>query len=373
MDGARRIVQEILEVADVAVNGERPWDLRVHNEGFFGRVLAGGSLALGESYMDGWWDCERLDELITRILENDLQQRVRPSLRVAILWLRSMFLNAQRKSRAYEIGERHYDLGNDLYRIMLDKGMNYSCGYWKRAKDLDGAQEDKLELICRKIKLEKGMRVLDIGCGWGGFARYAAQRHGIQVIGITVSKEQASIAKERCRDLPVEIRLQDYRDLDGTFDRIVSVGMIEHVGVKNYRAYMNIAARCLAPDGLFLLHTIGSNVSTRYGDPWTDKYIFPNGMVPSLRQLAKAAEGLFKLEDLHNFAQYYDPTLMAWHANFISRWDQIKDQYGERFFRMWRYYLLSSAASFRSGLARLWQMVFSPLNSTSIYERIPDL
>jgi cyclopropane-fatty-acyl-phospholipid synthase len=373
MDGARRMVEEILGVADIAVDGDRPWDLRVRNRDLFGRVLAGGSLALGESYMDGWWDCDRLDELLTRILAKGLHERVRPSLHTAALWLRSTLLNAQRRGRAYNIGERHYDLGNDLYSLMLDRGMSYSCGYWKRAKDLDGAQEDKLELVCRKLKLEGGMSVLDIGCGWGAFARHAAERHGVRVLGITVSKEQAALAAERCRGLPVEIRLQDYRDLQGSFDRIVSIGMLEHVGLKNYRTYMGIAARCLAPEGLFLLHTIGSNLSTRHADPWVDRYIFPDGMVPSLQQLARAAEGLLRVEDLHDFAQYYDTTLMAWHRNFIAGWDRIREVYGERFFRMWSYYLLSSAASFRSGIARLWQLVLAPLKSPRVYEGIrPD-
>jgi cyclopropane-fatty-acyl-phospholipid synthase len=373
MDNAKRIAQEILKVADIDVDGERPWDLRVHDPRFFGRVLAGGTLALGESYMDGWWDCDRLDELITRMLSNDLQRKVRPSLRVIPLWLKSVFLNVQRKIRAYNIGERHYDLGNDLYGLMLDKGMNYSCGYWKRAKNLDEAQEDKLELICRKIGIEKGMRVLDIGCGWGGLARYAAERHGARVVGITVSREQAELARARCRDLPVEIRLQDYRDLDERFDRIVSVGMIEHVGFKNYRRYMSVAARSLAPDGLFLLHTIGSNRSARFTDPWTDKYIFPDSMLPSLHQLTGAAEGSFRVEDVHSFGQYYDPTLMAWHRNFTEGWEKIKDRYGERFFRMWRYYLLCSAAAFRARQNQLWQIVLSPLESSSVYVSTRDL
>jgi cyclopropane-fatty-acyl-phospholipid synthase len=372
VDNAQRIARELLEAADISVNGERPWDLRVHNEGFYGRVLAGGSLALGESYMDGWWDCDELDELITRILSNDLQERVKPSLKIFLLWLRSVLLNMQRKSRAYNIAERHYDLGNDLYRLMLDKGMNYSCGYWKRAKNLDEAQEDKLELVCRKIGLQKGMRVLDIGCGWGGFANHAAERHDAKVVGITVSREQVALAQARCRDLPVEIRLQDYRDLDERFDRIVSIGMIEHVGFKNYRRYMQIAERCLVPEGLFLLHTIGTNLSGRVGDPWSDKYIFPDSMLPSLHQLTGAAEGLFKTEDVHSFGHYYDPTLLAWNRNFTTGWDRIKDRYGERFFRMWRFYLLSSAGSFRARHNQLWQIVLSPRKSSRIYESIRD-
>ena len=372
MDGAGRVAKEILESADIMVNGERPWDLRVHDERFFGRVLAGGSLALGESYMDGWWDCESVDELVRKVLANDLQRKVRPSLAVALMWLKSSLVNLQSRGRAYNIGRRHYDLGNDLYRLMLDKGMNYSCGYWKRAKNLDDAQADKLELICRKIGLEKGMRVLDIGCGWGGFARHAAERHGASVVGITVSKEQAELARQLCAGLPVEIRLQDYRDVEEKFDRIVSIGMIEHVGVKNYRRYMQVASRCLAPEGLFLLHTIGSNISSRIVDPWSDKYIFPDSMLPSMRQLSTAAEGLFTIEDVHSFGHYYDPTLMAWNRNFTEGWPRISERYGERFFRMWRFYLLSSAGSFRARHIKLWQLVLSPIASTRAYESLRE-
>jgi cyclopropane-fatty-acyl-phospholipid synthase len=270
------------------------------------------------------------------------------------------------------MAERHYDLGNDLYSLMLDKGMNYSCAYWKRAKNLDEAQEDKLELICRKIGIEKGMRVLDIGCGWGGLERHAAERHGAQVAGITVSKEQAELARERCSGPPVEIRLEDYRGLDERFDRIVSIGMIEHVGTRNYRRYMGIAARCLAPDGLFLLHTIGTNISDRVTDPWMVKYIFPDSVLPSLRQLTRTAERLLKTEDVHSFGQYYDLTLQAWHRNFTMGWDRIKDRYGERFRRMWRYYLVNSAGSFRARHVEFRQIVLSPLISSRIYKSIRD-
>ncbi len=372
MDGAGRLGREILESAGIAVNGDRPWDLRLRDERFFGRVLAGGSLALGESYMDGWWDCDALDELVRRILANDLQEKVRPSLKVLALWLKATLVNLQSRGRAYNLGRRHYDLGNDLYRLMLDRGMNYSCGYWKRATNLDDAQADKLELICRKIGLEKGMKVLDIGCGWGGFARHAAERHGASVVGITVSKEQAELARELCGSLPVEIRLQDYRDVDQRFDRIVSIGMIEHVGVKNYRRYMEVASRCLAPDGLFLLHTIGGTVSSSIPDPWSEKYIFPDSMLPSMRQLAAAAEGLFTIEDVHSFGHYYDPTLLAWNRNFTEGWPRIAGRYGERFFRMWRFYLLSSAGSFRARHIQLWQLVLSPLSSPRVYQSIRD-
>lgn len=373
MDGTERLAREILETADIRIGGDRPWDLRVHEGAFYRRVLSGGSLGLGESYMDGWWDCDALDQLVARILSSRLQDKLRPSLKVLLLWLRAAALNMQRRGRAYNIAERHYDLGNELYQIMLDRRMNYSCAYWKRADNLDQAQEDKLELICRKIELEKGMKVLDIGCGWGGFARYAAERYGAQVVGLTVSREQAELARERCSNLPVEIRLEDYRELRDRFDRIVSIGMVEHVGVKNYRTYMEIAARSLAPDGLFLLQTIGSNISVRVGDPWTDRYIFPDGMLPSLRQLTEAAEGIFKTEDVHSFGHYYDSTLMAWHRNFTQGWERIRYLYDDRFYRMWRYYLLSSAGSFRARHNQLWQIVLSPLVSTRVYESAREL
>jgi len=360
MDSAKRFAAELLEIADVRIDGDRPWDLRVHDDDFYGRVLAGGSLALGEAYMDGWWDSGAVDGLVARILSHDLQTRVRPSLSLLLLGLKSVLLNLQRKSRAFNIGRRHYDLGNDLYCLMLDKGMNYSCGYWKRADTLDAAQEDKLELVCRKIGLEKGMRVLDIGCGWGGFARHAAERHGAEVVGITVSREQAGLAQERCKGLPVQIRLQDYRDVNEHFDRVVSIGMIEHVGYKNYRRYMEIVARCLGSDGLFLLHTIGGNLSGRV----------PDSLLPSARQLTAAAEGLFIMEDWHSFGHYYDRTLLAWHRNFTAGWDTIKERYGERFFRMWKFYLLSSAGSFRARHIQLWQIVFSPLGRSQVYESV---
>lgn len=266
----------------------------------------------------------------------------------------------QSRRRAFIVGERHYNLGNDLFQNMLDKRMNYSCAYWKDASNLDEAQENKLELICKKLYLQPGMRVLDIGCGWGAFAKYAAERYGVEVVGITVSKDQVALGREMCKGLPVEIKLQDYRDVNEKFDRIVSVGMIEHVGYKNYREYFLIAHRNLKDDGLFLLHTISQVRSTKSTDAWIHKYIFPNGMLPSIAQLAKAVENLFVIEDIHNFGADYDKTLMAWYNNFNTNWGKIKDKYGERFYRMWKYFLLSSAGAFRArNKNQLWQIVLS--------------
>ncbi|WP_304040713.1 cyclopropane fatty acyl phospholipid synthase [Ignavibacterium album] len=356
----KSVVQELLSLAGIEINGRNPWDIQVNDERFYKRAVTEAELGLGESYMDGWWDVEKLDEMIFRIVRADLQNKVRRNLKIALQLAGFYLINMQARHRAFIIGERHYDLGNDLFQNMLDKRMNYSCAYWKNAANLDEAQENKLELICKKLYLKSGMRVLDIGCGWGAFGKYAAEKYGVEVVGITVSKEQVSLGKELCKGFPVEIRLMDYRDLNEKFDRIVSVGMIEHVGYKNYRTYFEIANKCLNEDGLFLLHTIGEVRSVKNSDAWTHKYIFPNGMLPSIAQLSKAAEGLFVIEDLHNFGADYDKTLLAWYDNFNTNWYKIKEKYGERFYRMWKYFLLSSAGAFRArNKNQLWQIVLS--------------
>jgi cyclopropane-fatty-acyl-phospholipid synthase len=355
------LVSRLLSQAGVRIGGERPWDIQVHDERFYPRILAGGTMAMGESYMDGWWDCAALDQMVDRVLQAELDKTVRGVGSELRLALRAVILNLQGKRRAYEVGEEHYDAGNDLFKAMLDKRMNYSCGYWRNAGTLDEAQEAKLELCCRKLDLRPGMSVLDIGCGWGGFAKYAAERHGVKVTGITISKEQAAFARESCEGLPVSIAFQDYRTLEGRFDRAVSIGMIEHVGYKNYRTYMETVHDVLADDGIFLLQTIGSNSSGRNGEPWMDKYIFPNGMLPSPAHLSRASEGLFVIEDWHNFGADYDKTLMAWHRNFARNWPEISRSglYDQRFYRMWTYYLLSCAGGFRARKNQLWQVVFA--------------
>lgn len=356
----KSLVKELLSLAGIEINGRNPWDIQIYDERFYKRVVSEVELGLGESYMDGWWDVDKLDEMICRIIRADLQKKVRYNLKVALQLAGFYLINMQARHRAFIIGEKHYDLGNDLFQNMIDKRMNYSCAYWKNAADLDQAQENKLELICKKLYLESGMRVLDIGCGWGAFGKYAAEKYGVEVVGITVSKEQISLGRELCKGLPVRFELMDYRDLNEKFDRIVSVGMIEHVGYKNYKTYFKIAEKCLNDDGLFLLHTIGEVRSVKNTDPWTHKYIFPNGMLPSIAQLAKAVEGLFVIEDLHNFGADYDKTLIAWFNNFNTNWYKIKEKYGERFYRMWKYFLLSSAGAFRArNKNQLWQIVLS--------------
>jgi len=356
----KNTIEKILKSVDVEINGSRPWDLQVHDERFYARVLSGGSLAFGESYMDGWRDCKALDQLSDKLLSGRIDKQIKASSpSFFLVLLRAYLLNPQSKKRAYIVGEKHYDVGNDLFVLMLDERMNYSCGYWRNAENLDQAQINKLDLICRKMHLRPGMNVLEIGCGWGGFAKYAAENYGVSVDGVTISKQQVEFAQDSCKGLNVSIELKDYRELNGQYDCIVSVGMFEHVGYKNYKKYMEVVHRCLKEEGLFLLHTIGRNHSRSVTDPWINKYIFPNGMTPSVQQIGTASEGLFVVEDWHNFGQDYDATLMSWNKNFQNNFDKLKDLYDERFKRMWEYYLLMCAGTFRSRRNQLWQLVMA--------------
>ncbi|MEG3113131.1 MULTISPECIES: cyclopropane fatty acyl phospholipid synthase [unclassified Pantoea] len=354
-----RIVHEMLEQADIEINGTRPWDIQVINPDFFKRVLQEGSLGLGESYMDGWWECEQLDIFFHRVLKHKLDQKLPHHFKDTLRIAAARLTNLQSKKRAWMVGKEHYDLGNDLFTLMLDPYMQYSCAYWKDATTLEAAQEAKLDMICRKLQLEPGMSLLDIGCGWGGLAAYAARHYGVKVHGVTISAEQQKLAQQRCEGLDVTILLQDYRDLDRQFDRIVSVGMFEHVGPKNYATYFDVVDRNLKPHGLFLLHTIGAIVTDMNVDPWIDKYIFPNGCLPSMRHIADASEPHFVMEDWHNFGADYDTTLMAWYARFLQAWPELADNYGERFKRMFSYYLNACAGAFRARDIQLWQVVFS--------------
>lgn len=360
----RQWVAGLLGRADIRICGERPWDMRLHDAAALDRALAEGNLGLGEAYMAGAWDCDRLDMLFDRLLRAHLDREVHPA-RLAWRALQARLFNRQTRRRAWQVGRAHYDLGNAFYAAMLDPRMTYSCGWWQDgASDLAHAQEAKLDLACRKLGLRPGMRLLDIGCGWGSLMGYAAEHYGVRCIGVTVSREQVGYAQARYAGLPLEFRLQDYRELDadalgGPVDRIASIGMFEHVGRRNHRAFMQVARRCLADDGLFLLHSIGKNRRASTLDPWTERHIFPNGDLPSLGQVGDALDGLFVCEDLHDFGADYDPTLMAWHANFEAAWPRFAGELGETFRRKWRYYLLSCAGAFRARELQLWQWVLS--------------
>ncbi|MDT8323247.1 MAG: cyclopropane fatty acyl phospholipid synthase [Bacteroidota bacterium] len=359
MDNAAIIVRDLLTHADIVVNGNRPWDIVVHDERLYNRLLRDRALAMGEAYMDSWWDSDDLGETIRRILSADLEHAI--SIRRLILpALKAQLLNPQRKVRAAKDVSAHYDRGNALFSAMLDRRMTYSCAYWKDAGTLDAAQEAKLDLVCRKIGLREGERVLDLGCGWGSFMKYAAERYGAQAVGVTLSRQQVALGKELCDGLPVEFRLQDYRDLDEPFDHVVSLGMVEHVGAANYRRFMEVAARCLRDDGLFLLHSIGTRSSRVDRDSWSERYIFPGSHLPTATELVAAAGERFIIEDWHNIGVDYARTLDAWFDNFDAHWQGKLDRsYDERFYRMWKYFLKSSAGSFRARRNHVWQIVFS--------------
>ena len=377
MPNKKEVIQSLLSEAQITLNGSGNADIHVNNSGFYDRVLLDGVLGFGESYMDGWWEVKNPDDLFYRLINASIHEKVK-SWKIVPHILKAKIFNSGKQSKAFEVGKKHYDIGNALFQKMLDKRMVYSCGYWKEAQNLDEAQEAKLDLICRKLNLLPGMKVLDVGCGWGSFCKYAAEKYGVAVIGITISKEQAELAKENCKGLKVEIKLQDYREFNtealsdsgNLFDRVVSVGMFEHVGYKNYRIFMKTIHRLLKDEGLFLLHTIGANKSMITTDPWTHKYIFPNSMLPSIKQIGASIEQLFVMEDWHNFGYDYDKTLMVWFENFDRAWDELKPDYDERFYRMWKYYLLSCAGSFRAGKNQLWQIVLSKNGLPNGYQTI---
>ena len=369
VEAASKLGREILHTAGIEVGGDRPQDIAVHDDRFWVRVLADRELGLGESYQEGWWDANQLDEFIAEVQALDLQSLVRPRPALTLRILKAQARNRQTVRRARRNAGAHYNIGNDLYERMLGNRMIYSCGYWRRAADLDEAQEHKLDLVCRKLHLEPGMRLLDIGCGWGSFAKFAAAEYGAVVTGVTPAEEQARLAQQVCADLPVDIRECDYRDVQGRFDRIVSIGMMEHVGPSNLKMFFRRCNDLLTDDGMMLHHTIGSLESKNHTDPWFDKYIFPGGVVPSLAQISSATEKDWVIEDVHNFGPYYDRTLMAWHGNVTAAWDDLPN-YDERFRRTWDYYLLSSAGSFRARALQLWQIVFTRSRRRSdVYHR----
>ncbi|ADY54192.1 cyclopropane-fatty-acyl-phospholipid synthase [Pseudopedobacter saltans DSM 12145] len=356
---SQSFIEQTLTEAGITVNGENPFDIQINDNRFYKRVLKDGSLGLGESYMEGWWDCRALDDFLYRIIQFGGEKKVKTNINSICLVLAAKLFNRQSLKRATKVARKHYNLGNNLFEHILDKYMMYSCAYWNKASDLDQAQENKLDLICRKLKLSPGHKVLDIGCGWGGFAQFAAQNYGVQVTGVTISSNQAELASKRCANLPVEIKLKDYRDIAEKFDRIVSIGMFEHVGTKNYPVFMDVVHRNLKNDGIFLLHSIGGNENRITTDPWIDRYIFPNSVIPSPSQVSAAFEKQFTLQDWHNFGHYYDDTLMEWLRKFKIAWPAIKNQYDDQFYRMWEYYLNICAASFRSGKNHLWQIVLT--------------
>jgi cyclopropane-fatty-acyl-phospholipid synthase len=370
MSRAQKVMTDLLAVADIHVDGAQPWDIQVHDQRFFARVLASGTLGLGESYMDGWWDCNALDEMCCRAIRARLDQHFTFRLPNLLALLTAFLVNEQSRNRARRVARAHYDLSNDFFEAMLDSNMQYSCALFAEGDDLAAAQLRKMDWICQRLRLRPGLRLLDIGCGWGGLARYAAQHYGCKVVGITISREQCRYAQRWCRGLDVEIQLRDYRELTERFDRAVSVGMVEHVGPKNYCTYFRAIAESLVDDGLFLCQGICGNVSNFQLDPWIKRYIFPNSLLPSAARLARAAEGFFILEDIRNIGLNYDPTLLAWERNFQRSWSRFAGHYDDCFRRMWQFYLLSCAGAFRARSLQVYSVLFAREETPSAAEQV---
>lgn len=371
---------KLLALADVKVGGNRPQDIQVHDERFYDRVFSDGSLGVGESYMDGWWSSKALDQTMTNTFKSNLAERIGidEQVKFAFYHLKARLANQQKGKKAYKNAQSHYDIGNDLYEPMLGPTMAYTCAYWAwGAKNLDQAQTDKHELICRKLGLKKGMTVLDVGCGWGGLAIYMAKNYGCEVVCFTPAHEQIAYIKEHSKGLkitPILTTWQDYSLTSGKktkFDRIAAIGVMEHVGPKNYEVFNTKMRSLLKDDGLYMLHTIGSNKSIRSIDPWIDTYIFPGGVLPSIKQLANASEGKFVMEDWHNMGANYDPTLMSWYKNFTKSYPKLDHKkYDERFRRMWEFYLLACAGQFRARNIQLWQVIYSPKGVVGGYKSV---
>lgn len=370
-------VTDLLAAANIGIsndaqNAKNDWDIIIKHPGFYDRLVKNGSLGLGESYMDGWWECKDLEGFFQRVIEADLSTKFYSQLR-----LDNIFELARIKllpsADPYEVGRKHYDNGNDLYENMLGTSMAYSCAYYKDTDKLDEAQVAKYELICQKLHLEKGMTIIDIGCGWGGLLVYMVEKYGVKATGLTVSTEQKKYIELTYPELDIEIHLLDYQEYCAVttqeYDRVVSVGMFEHVGLSRYPEFMVCSKQLLRDGGLFLLHTIGNKRTDTGRDPWIDTYIFPNGKIPSATQITAVIENRFALEDWHNFGLYYEKTLLAWLENFQNSWPKIKDNYGDRFYRMWTYYLLSCAGAFKARKLELWQIVLSK-NSNEVYQGV---
>ena len=362
--------------ADIKINGNRDWDIQVHDERFYSRLLFHGSIALGEAYVDGWWDCKDVEQFIYRVLHYRLVNSKTYELQhfgasflknTRFIWKK--LINPQSIRRAAKDVRYHYNLGNDLFAATLDETMTYTCGYFKDTNDLKQAQIDKMKLVCQKLNLQKGMRVLDIGCGWGSLAKYMADNYEVTVVGLTLSEEQKTFADNQCTNSDVTIELCDYRNHNGKYDRIVSIEMIEHVGAKNLKSFMQKADKNLNEDGLMLLQFDGKSESINWNYSWIEKYVFPGTVTPSMQQIAKSSENLFFLVDWHDFTKDYHLTMNCWHENFLKNWDNIKDNYDERFFRLWKFYLTCAPATALVNTQHLWQIVLQKNNSEKQYER----
>ena len=376
----KNVIASLFGRAGITLNGSEPWDIQVKNDRFFRRSLR-GSLGFGESYMEGDWDVGSIDALFRRIIRYDISDSLMVMLNRLRLDLKSRLTNMQSRIGSRAIAETHYDLDHRLYELFLGPWNQYTCCFYDKATTLEEAEVEKLEMVCNKLDLQPGDRVMDIGCGWGGFAKYAAETRGCHVTGVSISVEQIAYARKYTAGLPVDIIECDYRDLpkryeDGSFDKVVIIGMIEHVGYKNYRHLFEVVHRMLNDVGLFLLHTIGNSTVTTVVDPWIEKYIFRNSMAPAASQLTHAMEMLFTLQDWENYGHYYPSTLAHWQERFEANWPRIEaietaNRFDERFRRMFNYYFLSCKAGFETEDILLWHLVMSKAGCRqTVYPRV---
>ncbi|OXA37401.1 cyclopropane-fatty-acyl-phospholipid synthase [Folsomia candida] len=347
--------------------GKGPLGIRVHDEKeFYLRVFVRRHTGLFEAHMDKVCTINDVKAMVISGLQS--------TKTLAFMHPLSTILdrfNLQSRSKVWQVGAEHYDLGNDLFETILCKNLLYTCAYWRNSSDLESAQIAKMDLVARKLKLKPGMKVLDIGFGYGALDYHLAKHYGVSVVAISISKGQIQHATKLCDGLPVEFRICDYRDLNEKFDRIAVIGMIEHVGHKNYREFFKVCNRCLTDDGLMLLHTIVNNDRNILGfDYWCHKYIFPNGCIPYYLQVCKAIEDVFLIEDWQNFGYDYYKTLAAWEVKFEENWDKLAPKYGERFHRMWHIYLNCAQAFFQTRSYQLWQIVLSKRGVERGYESV---
>ncbi len=368
-----RWVRSRLEPAGIRFNESGELNIQVNNAQFYRRAALLGSLGFGESYADGQWECDHLDKVIARIL---LYSVNRSGLAHIGIQLRSMLFNRQSVLRSKRVARQHYDVDTTIFELMLDPYLQYTCGYFANTDNLDQAQIDKMAMIIQKLCLKPGDSLLDIGCGWGGFARFAAENFGIKVSGLSISQSQLAYARTLCKGFDCEFKYGDYRHLHEIypqkFNAISIIGVTEHIGYKNFKNLYKVMRSRLQEGGLALQHSITRMKSTVHVEPFIDRYIFPGGMVPSVEQLAHSMAGEFVLEDVHNFGADYDQTLMAWDQNMKLAQAKIEAMpgFGQRFYRIWSYYLQSCAALFRVRQAQVMQYVLSPQGVPGGYRRI---
>lgn len=341
-----------------------------HNSKLLKKLALSPSLTFGEGYMDGDIEIEgSIMDILQGFYLSSKALHAHPHLRHLTGFLKNRQERINKKE-AIANAQHHYDIGNDFYKLWLDKTLAYTCAYFTHQDDsLEQAQRQKFELICRKIRLQEGHSLMDIGCGWGGFIFHAVEKYNVTATGVVAAKEQGEYirreAKRRGIEDKVNVIIDDWRQATGTYDRVVSIGVMEHVGEAQYPEYFGMYKKLLKEDGIAFLHTIG-RMESQTDDPWIRKYIFPGGHLPTLASLSDhAAQQRFVITDVENLWQHYAKTLAFWKENFEEHVPEITEMFDERFIRMWRLYLLGSEAGFRWGGIHLWQIVLIPSKNNS--------